>query len=103
MKRHQDVTCATCIPRDMRSRIRLRSSRFMQIKMASENRNHGTNARSTNYRNINDNQKQVLRRFYEEGMTSTGSNMRETIEKAASEAKIDVVRVKVKTTEFNTQ
>ena len=54
-----------------------------------------SNCRSSTYSVLSNEQTCTLQKFYNEGMTSTASNMRGLIEEASGEASITVDQVKV--------
>ena len=47
------------------------------------------------YTVLSDDKKQILRNYYDKGMTSTGPGMRAIIEEAASKANVSFDKVKV--------
>ena len=55
-----------------------------------------SNSRSTSYEVLNDQQKLTLRRFYDNGMTSTGANMQSVIAEATRQADTSFDGVKVR-------
>ena len=52
--------------------------------------------RPRTYEKITDEQRKILSSYYDNGMTTTGSNMQNIIEEAATKAKLDIERVKVR-------
>ena len=57
---------------------------------------HTSCCRSPTYELINDEQKKILREFYDNGMTTAASSMEGIIKEAASKASMTVDRVKVR-------